>query len=748
MISVSRTDGTTEEFDTSRIANQIMRDAKTAETRISDREIEIICEEVSEKIVLMGLSEVSGPMIRAIVADTLLQNGYDTLYKYVQRIGMSLADYIEYLRGSGKDRHENANQQLGPETTHKWLADRTAKEACMKYLPRKLSKLHNEGKWHIHDMEYFFSRPFCFDCDARYFFYYGLVTDGDGSHTPMARAAQHPEVAVHHLVQALGSNQTCFAGGQGYQNFLTFLSPYMRDLNYDRIKQLMQMFVYEMGQLITSRGSQIVFSSVQLSPGVPKIWRDKPAVYKGKISNIPYGEFEREVRLMFKALMEIFLEGDIYGRPFSFPKPEIMLSKEFFYQGTWDKRLYPESRDGLDVDYIEETDGIESYKELYRLVFELASKFGSPYFDNQLPPYRVSENGISCIQCCAYSFQIDADSDKKFEKRLHFEDGEHFSLGSVQVLSLNLPRAAMEGKRDSLYSEQYYNNTLKELKNLVDSGIELFKIKKQWIDKAILPFAQQTPIDPNNPEKRAPPLVDLEDLPYVFGIVGLNECIKIITGEELHEPEEVWETGLKLILELNQYIKEVSQQQDIELALARTPAESCSQRMAICDCFSTDKYIRNTSREVVKGNLQQAINNHTETGDLPIYYSNGTHCDVSANIDIFEKIQKESPFFSAVDGGNIFHIFMGEGFTDPDGLMDFCLRLASNTDIGYFVVNKDFTQCKDCHAHIPGLHDECEKCGSYNVEFLARITGYVQPVSGWNEAKKEELKNRHRYQIN
>ncbi len=74
------------------------------------------------------------------------------------------------------------------------------------------------------------------------------------------------------------------------------------------IRQLMQMFVYEMMQMMCARGGQTVFSSVQLSPGVPKLWKNIPIVAMGKVwdgKQAPlrvYGEFEKEVRLGFKAL--------------------------------------------------------------------------------------------------------------------------------------------------------------------------------------------------------------------------------------------------------------------------------------------------------------------------------------------------------------------------------------------------------------------------------------------------------------
>ncbi len=152
-------------------------------------------------------------------------------------------------------------------------------------------------------------------------------------------------------------------------------------MDYEEIRQLMQMFVYEMTQMMVARGGgQVVFSSVQLSPGVPTLWKDKPCVYRGKVWNgeqaplRTYGEFEREVRLLFKALMEVMLEGDYWGgKPFSFPKPEISIEPDFLTEDEEFNREHPD---------------LPTYQDLYLMTFELASKYGSPYYDNQIPAYR------------------------------------------------------------------------------------------------------------------------------------------------------------------------------------------------------------------------------------------------------------------------------------------------------------------------------------------------------------------------
>lgn len=41
----------------------------------------------------------------------------------------------------------------------------------------------------------------------------------------------------------------------------------------------------------------------------------------------------------------------------------------------------------------------------------------------------------------------------------------------------------------------------------------------------------------------------------------------------------------------------------------------------------------------------------------------------------------------------------------------------------------------------------CPECGNHNVVSWSRITGYLNDVGGWNNAKKQELKDRKRYKV-
>ena len=681
MPPVRTTDGHIVDWDRNRIVNQIIGETKLVQTfygyeSASEETAQEIARLVEQRICALGLRALSGPLIREIVNITLLEQGMVQYRNVCTRVGTPVYDAHLIDVGRGFEAKDNANLQENAETSHKKKADKISKEQYLLQLPPHLADHHLSGDIHIHDLEYFGTRPFCQDWDLRYFLYYGLMPDGNGTKASVAGPAKRPEVAVLHAVKALGSAQTNFAGGQGYYNFLTFLAPFFEGMPYEEIRQHMQMFVYEMTQMMVARGGQLVFSSVQLSPGVPTLWKDKPCVYKGKVwdgTSAPlrvYREFEREVRLLFKAIMEVMLEGDYWGKPFSFPKPEISIEPDFMEEDEEFNREHPD---------------LPMYRDLYLLTFELASKFGTPYYDNQMPEYRGAGKGISCYQCCAYQFSAVADQDTQFEDKLYFRDGRHFSMGSWQVVSLNCPRAAYEAEGDD-------ERLFAELRALMDVCVEVFRIKRRWLEiiraNGRMPFAMQRPKDPVTAE-RGSVAVDLDGLVYTIGVVGVNEMVQHHTGHQLHENHEAWVLAIRAMTEMEHYARELSRRNGMTIALARTPAETTGQRFAVADLLTRE--YRDAARTVIKGDLAAGLERLGSSRDLPVYYTNGTHVAPGATIPLARRIELEHVFFPIVDGGNIFHIWLGEKRPDPRGLMEMAMNLCRTTQIGYFSFTRDLT---------------------------------------------------------
>ncbi|HTY52438.1 MAG TPA: anaerobic ribonucleoside-triphosphate reductase, partial [Methanomicrobiales archaeon] len=288
---------------------------------------------------------------------------------------------------------------------------------------------------------------------------------------------------------------------------------------------------------------------------------------------------------------------------------------------------------------------------------------------------------------CAYQFSTVAGKDPEFERKLDFQDGRHFSMGSWQVVSVNCPRAAYRAEGDDA-------RLFSELKALMDIAVEVFHIKRRWMEivrtNQRMPFAMQRPKDPNTGDRGAV-AVDLDGLVYTIGVVGVNEMVEHHTGHQLHESKDAFRLAIRAMTEMELYGKELSKKHGMTIALARTPAETTGQRFAVADLL--DGRYREHAKKVIKGNLEAALEDCEKTRDLPIYYTNGTHVAPCAEIPLTRRIEVEHVFFPIIDGGNIFHIWLGEARPDPRGLMDMAMNLCRSTQIGYFAFTRDLTVC-------------------------------------------------------
>jgi ribonucleoside-triphosphate reductase len=287
------------------------------------------------------------------------------------------------------------------------------------------------------------------------------------------------------------------------------------------------------------------------------------------------------------------------------------------------------------------------------------------------------------------------DTGNSFSRRGHA--GMDKLANMEQVVSINCPRAAYRAERND-------ERLFLELKSLMDIAVEVFKIKRRWMDLIRahdrMPFAMQRPKDPNTGERGAL-AVDLDGLVYTIGVVGVNEMVQHHTGSQLHESRDAFVLAVRAMTEMELYARELSQHHHMTIAIARTPAETTGQRFAVADLL--DKRFRDHAMKVIKGDLEQALVQCQTTLDLPIYYTNGTHVAPCANVPLTKRIEIEHVFFPIIDGGNILHIWLGEARPDPRGLMDMAMNLCKNSQVGYFAFTRDLTvSLKQFREYKPG----------------------------------------------
>lgn len=405
-------------------------DSLVLETKISSELSLEIAEEVINDIGKSGMRFLTGGLIREMAGVALGRRGMEKERIAYTRIGLPMHDITEIIQDPST-KSSNANLLRNPETIAKLIHDEVMENYTLYRMPKRLGDAHLKGDVYIKDRDYFYTRDYCASWDIRQFLILGLAPDGmGGRHSSYASPAKHAEVAVNHAAIWLAAAQSSFSGGQGYFYFNTLLAPYMRGLSKKKIKQCAQQFVFVMTQQYVSRGGQVVFSSIDLTPGIPDILKDVPAVKPGGvIGSETYGEYEQEAQDLFDAFIDVFLQGDGKGKLLNYPKPNLILKEEFMdkkFESSWLKAA------------------------------ELTIKFGTPYFENYLN-WR-SEIAAGCSSCCSHLWI--AEGPEEIEK---FKSGN--SIGKDELIYI-----MKNGKHVSMKISDFVNSIFKNATNIISNG--------------------------------------------------------------------------------------------------------------------------------------------------------------------------------------------------------------------------------------------------------------------------------------
>ncbi len=680
---VFRTEGDWVDFNPIKIEESIIK-----ETGLDLESAEQITEIVVRRIISSGIKFLSGPHIREIVCSVLSEQHFEKERKLYTRIGMPLMDYEEILKRGIK---ENANQDMNPESIHHWAANRISEEyALLRILNSEEAHAHLYGDIHVHMLRYFDLRPFCQEWDARMILENGLPPVSSWAHCSQSGPAGSLRVAVTHLAKWLGIIQGEFSGGQGYDYLTTFLAPYAKGISDREIEQSMQCLIFETNQIFAARGGQVPFTSISCTPTVPKGLLDIPAIgHHGKIVG-KYGDYKQECLRLFDSLTDVYIKGDHNGKLFAFPKHEIKIKKE------WLKEFEP------------------SYLKL----MEEVVKMGTPYFLNMCPDWMPDEIHSQCCRKFLRGDQIISKCNFDPEKRKKQNVWkEYVSIGSLQSVSLNLPRYAYIAKNE----DEYFK--------ILDNKMELCSriLIKKWhlIEKRLetghLPLCSGKIKDT--------PIFRMEDQNLSIGFTGLNEAAQSLTGEELHESENAYNLGKQVLNYMVAKCNSMTERDGYSYSLWEQPAESTANRLAKLD---------------LKHFPKKAI---PQSSGESAYYTNSSHFRYDANIPLYERIKKQGDFHPIVQGGVITHLWLGEQKPDIKGLWELTKNICLNTNTAYFAYTTDFTYCPSCRKMFRGGQWTCPKCFTEDVKVYSRITGYYSEVNRYNAGKKAEWEARQREKV-
>ena len=586
----------------------------------------------------------------------------------------------KYLKNLDWKVNENSNMGYSLQGLNNYVSAEITKTYWLdKIYTSKIGQAHKEGDLHIHDLNLL--SVYCVGWDLT-----DLLQEGfTGVAGKVAsKSAKHFRSALGQVVNFFYTLQGEAAGAQAFSDFDTLLAPFIRadKLSYKEVKQAIQEFVFNVN-VPTRVGFQTPFTNITLDLECPKHMADNPVIIGGEMQDTTYGEYQEEMNMLNKALLEVLSEGDANGRVFTFPIPTVNITKDF----NWDNPV------------------IES-------LWEASAKYGIPYFSNFINSDMDPEDARS--MCCR--LRID---NRQLEYRGGGLFGSNPMTGSVGVVTINLPRLALKSK-----NEKEFFKGLAELMDMAKDSLETKrKVLERLTDANLYPY---TKFYLRNIKQRFNQY--WKNHFSTIGLIGTNEAALNLLGVDIgtEKGKAFAEKTLDFMRDrLVEYQKETGNNYNLEA----TPAEGTTYRLAQLDkaSFPDRAHFANGIGAEVK---------------CP-FYTNSSHLPVNYTDDLFELMDLQDNLQTKYTGGTVIHFFLGERMDDPQTLKKLVKTICENYKLPYFTFSPSFSICKN-HGYIVGEHPECPKCGEA-TEVYSRVVGFLRPVSQWNKGKQAEFEMREHY---
>ncbi|MCW3980530.1 MAG: ribonucleoside triphosphate reductase [Candidatus Bathyarchaeota archaeon] len=681
-------DGRLEPFDQKRITNAILKAAKA----VGGKDLEL-AQRLSNQVVTHlkeRFSEDGVPMVEEIqdlVEKVLIEGGhartakayilYRKQHQEIRELAalLSSADLVDqYLLIQDWRVRENSNMSYSLQGLNNYLSSTViAKYWITRIYPPKVAEAHFTGDLHIHDLGVL--GPYCVGWDMR-----DILTSGFGGVQSKIESspAKHFRTALGHVVNFFYTLQGEAAGAQALSNFDTYLAPFIHSdgLNQREVEQALQEFFFNMN-VPTRVGFQTPFTNITLDLTIPEFMKNESVIIGGNIGSDTFGDMQEEVDMFNLAYADLMCRGDARGRVFTFPIPTFNITKDFKWENTVSQKL-----------------------------FEVAAKYGAPYFSNFINTDLKPEDVRS--MCCR--LRID---NTELRKRGGGLFGANPLTGSIGVVTINIPRLAYVAKNEDDFFERLegkmeiarecLETKRKVLENFTENG--LYPYSKRYLRFVKEGFGSYW-----------------KNHFSTVGLIGVNEAALNLYGEDVETPEGL-EFAVEVLTFMRKKLSTFQEETENIYNLEATPAEGTSYRLARIDKKKYPDIVVANERYLSKG--------------VEPFYTNSTQLPVDHKADLFEAIEHQEKVQTLYTGGTVFHIYLGERIHSWKAAAELVKKVSCNSHLQYFTLTPTFSICPT-HGYINGEQKQCKLCGA-RCEVYSRVVGYLRPVDQWNDGKQAEF---------
>lgn len=540
----------------------------------------------------------------------------------------------------------------------------------------ELSKAHEDGLYHIHDI----SHPIVAYCAG--WSLEEIIRDGFncGPNFVYSEPAKHLDSLYGQLNNFIFTMTGEWAGAQALNSLDTYSAAFIKKdhMTYDQVRRILRQFIFNLN-IKTRIAMQSPFSNVSIDLTVPPDLKNKQVIIGGEDQGFTYGDCQEEMNLFNKVLASIMMEGDGMHKIFTFPIITYSITKDF----PWDS-------------------------ELAEAIFTFADEANSPYFSN----FINSDQDQSDVRSMCCRLRLDL-------RELINAGGGLFGAGdktgSIGVVTLNLSKIAYisrvlvkndKGEHDYEKCREILNH-YPELKSMVRVQINNSEDKDKdntlrviyfMMIRYFMDLARKSLLIKRDKVQDS---LDMGLMPYTkkylgnfnshFNTLGVNAgheaCLNAL-DVGIEDPK-----GKQFMVDtLNFMLNRLSDYQEHDNGrllwnLEATPAEGAGTRFAKKD--------RADFNEIITG-----------AGTNGSFYTNSTQLPDDYSENIFEVFDHQDALQPLYTSGTVQHIYMNEPTHNWRIIQDLVKRLFTNYRLPYISISPDICVCP-IHGKLPHTYEYC-----------------------------------------